>query len=790
MKRLLSALLLAALLLPSCRPLSDDPSGTTSPTDTDPVTQGQSASPITTSPADPEPITHYELTLTEVMPDNKHLIMGHDRDWVEIYSREDETVSLDGYFLTDDPEKPYEMSLTGMSIDPGQYLVIELGEDAPFRLSSLGESVYLTHKGQTVSVVTFPEPQDGESYSASGRCLYPTPGFRDDAEGYLAYLDSRPLPPLAITEVISSNRTHLPQSGQCFDLVEITNLSSGPISLAGYTLTDKRKEPSRYDFPDITLAAGQSYVVFCSGALSLGENHASFKISSTGESVWLYKEGVLVDVLVVPGDVKSDESFGLDGKRPSYFSDPTPGEKNGSGYMVLIERPVASAPSGVYAEPVQVSLSGQGEIYYTLDGSRPTTASERYDGPITVQGVTTLRAICFADGRESSPASFTYAVGVEHELPILTVSIPQDSLTGSQGVLNHIKESYEHEAVLTLIEGGEEKFSLPFGFRLHGNDSRKGDKQNFQLRFRSEYGASKLNYPVFANREFTEYNSLLLKGGSEDFPTAMLRDELATSLVDGTTALYAQAMKPVVLYLGGEYWGVYYLRERYSDDYVASHLNVSAESVDLLYSYGGVQSGEDDDYRALLSYVASHDMSTREGFDYLTQKVDILSLMDWYICRSYMGDKDLANIRYFRSEEGDGKWRWCYFDLDWSFWIDDDRPLTSIVKGADRHGLILAAFKSEEGRDLFLRRYAELMGTVLNEQTIISRIDAIADLIRSEMPRDRERWDYSMTRWENALENLRAYVRDGVRDRRVLDDLKSYFSLSDDEMTHYFGEKA
>jgi len=155
-----------------------------------------------------------------------------------------------------------------------------------------------------------------------------------------------------------------------------------------------------------------------------------------------------------------------------------------------------------------------------------------------------------------------------------------------------------------------------------------------------------------------------------------------------------------------------------------------------------------------------------------------------------MGDKDLANIRYFRSEEGDGKWRWCYFDLDWSFWIDDDRPLTSIVKGADRHGLILAAFKSEEGRDLFLRRYAELMGTVLNEQTIISRIDAIADLIRSEMPRDRERWDYSMTRWENALENLRAYVRDGVRDRRVLDDLKSYFSLSDDEMTHYFGEKA
>ena len=135
-----------------------------------------------------------------------------------------------------------------------------------------------------------------------------------------------------------------------------------------------------------------------------------------------------------------------------------------------------------------------------------------------------------------------------------------------------------------FLEPGNRGFD-PLGIRLHGNDSRKEDKQNFQLRFRSQYGVGKLNYKLFEDRDIDEYNSLLLKGGSEDWNYAGFRDELATGIVHGTTALYTQARKPVVLYLGGQYWGVYYLRERFSDEYVASHLNVSKESVDLLFMW-------------------------------------------------------------------------------------------------------------------------------------------------------------------------------------------------------------
>ena len=771
MKKTLLFVLVLCTLLSSCRTGSSD------------HTSGdQTNDPGTDTP------TH-DLSITEVMPDNKDLILGGAADWIELYNREDTAVKLDGYCLTDDMSKPSALSLKGKSIPAGGYLVISLDEKAPFHLSSAGETVYLTKDGKKVAELTYGAVTDGESYSPEGALRWATPGFANTEDGYLAYLETVSLPDLILSEVISSNQSHLPQDGECYDLIEVQNTSDQPLNLGGYTLTDKRKEPDRYAFPDVTLAPGEFYVVFCSGDTSLGKAHAPFKISSDGETVYLAKDGKITDLLRIPADLKRDESFGRDGKRPVYLTAPTPGAANTGGHLTGVALPVASLASGVYEteESITVTLSGAGTIHYTLDGSRPTAQSPVYQEPLVIDGVTTIRAFCADGERSSALAAYTYVVGTAHQLPVVSVAIPEASLTGSKGVLNHVDQDYEYEAVLTLIEDGEEKFSLPFGFRLHGNDSRNCKKQNFQLRFRSEYGAGKLNYPLFDNREFTEYNSLLLKGGSEDWNNSMMRDEVCTAIVDGTTALYAQAIKPCVLYLGGEYWGIYYLRERFSDEYVESHTGVSAESVNLLYSNGGVQNGSSKDYNALLSYVKTHDMSKTEHYDYLCEKVDINSLMDWYICRSYMGDKDLANIRYFNSSESDGKWRWMYFDLDWALFHTDDRPLHSTLLDNGKHPLILAALESKKGREAFLRRYAELMDTVLNEEYIIGVIDSLAAEVESEVERDRTRWGSSVTKWNNSVEKLRAYFRDGVRDENVLKDIQDYFDLSNSQMKSYFG---
>lgn len=773
-------------MLPACRQETAQPD-TTAVTAPEATAPAETIPEATTAEAVLTPVQTAPLVISEVMPDNRSLVLGHELDWVELYNPEDTAVSLDGYALTDDPSLPEALPLTGLEIPAGGYLAVVLEDGGPVGLSEVGETVYLTCQGETVSELTFPAPENGESFDASGVCRFPTPGYANTEEGYYAYLDAVPMPELVISEVMPANGSYYAiHYYYHYDLIEVMNNSSHSISLKEYYLTDKWDSTDRYFFPDITLAPGEFYVVLCSGDTSLGENHASFGLTP-GDTVYLAKQGTYVDALPIPADLQYDESYGLSGNVPVYLNKPTPGSANTGGSITGISAPTADIAPGMYDEAVAVTLSGEGTIRYTTDGSRPTAYSSVYSGPITVDGVTTIRAVCISGSRQSPVSDFTYVVGEEHDLPVLVISIPDSSLWGSQGILTNVEASYEYEAVMTLFEDGEEKFTVPFGLRLHGNDSRLGAKKNYQLRFRAKYGASKLNYHLFDNRDIDEFDSLLLKGGSEDWGVAMLRDELATSIADGTTALYTQAMKPVVVYMAGSYWGVHHLRERFSDEYVASHMGVSPESVDILYSSDGyVQVGSAEDFSALKSYVLVNDMSTPENYAYLCEQIDVTSLMDWYICRTYMEDTDIANIRRCRSSEGDGKWHWMYFDLDWSFYSRDDTPVSGILEmyGGDKR-LMQAVLASDAGQDAFLKRYAYLMNTVLNEEYITERIDDIVSVIESEMPRDRDRWNRSMNYWEYYVQQVRNFAVD--REEIILNDLQNYFSLSNGEMEKYFG---
>ena len=784
MKRFL-ALFLALTILLSLLGCGAAPVETTMLTqDTEPATEPTEAT-------EPAAETVPAIAITEVMPDNEFLCMGHDLDWVELYNGSESSVELQGFRLADDMMGNDFLDLSGLTIPAEGYLAVTL--DGSFGLSASGETVYLLWGETVVSELTYGETQPGETYAPEGTCAWPTPGFANTEGGYYSYLESLTLPELVITEVLASNSQYLPRKlsyreSEYYDLVEVKNNSQEAISLAGYGLTDKASDPTRYSFPDVTLEPGEYYVVYCSDDASLGEDHAPFKISAQGETLYLSKDGQLIDVLAVPGDLKENESYGREGNIPVYLEYPTLGQANAVGYGTAMAGPAANLPSGLYDESVEVTLEGEGTIYYTTDGSCPTQKSKVYQEPIQITGVTTIRAFCVSQRRSSPVMNYTYVVGKDHDLPIVSVAIPEKCLTSNAiGLLRNYASKAEYEAVVTLIEDGEEKFSVPCGFRLHGNDSRKQYKKNFALRFRGEYGASKLNYKVFDDLDIETFDSLLLKGGSEDWYKAMIRDELSSAIAGSGTKLYTQATKPVVLYMGGRYFGIYYIRERYSDHYVASHLNVSPESVDIVYSSGGyAQFGDNSDFQALRNYVQTHNMRKDEHYQYLVDRIDVESLMDWYICRSFMGDTDTANIRRFRSSEYDNKWRWMYFDVDWGFdWIGD-RPFSGIADKGGDYILMQAVLENDQGRDAFLKRYDYLMDTALTPERINGLIDELIGSFETELERDRKHWGVSIAEWEAEI----AFIRKFINGRRshVIRNLQSYFQMSDAEIQKYFGE--
>jgi len=602
---------------------------------------------------------------------------------------------------------------------------------------------------------------------------------------------SMPLTGLTFDEAMSSNSKYAELNGNYPDWVELVNISSVAVNLSDYWISDNKDMPQKYQLPNVTLGAGERYILYCNG---VGEgNQAPFKIKSTGEKIYLSNKDGFCDRIKVPSDLPADQSYGRKDGEWLYFENPTPGSANGEGYAARTSVPEANYATGVYAGALNVTLFGEGTIYYTTDGSKPTTSSKVYSDGITVMGVTTIRAMAVKDGRESEEAAYTYVIdSTEHTLPILVVNGPKETILGENGVVKKISDrDLEAQAMMTLIEDGEEKFSIPCGITLHGNDSRKKDKQNFTVHFRSSYGASKLNYKLFDDIDLEVFNSILLKGGSERYKEGIIEDEFMTHMALGNTGVSAQACKPVVMYLAGEFWGIYFMRERFSADYVADHYDVSKDSVNIVQGYSGYQAAENgsaEDYNALVKFAKEKDLNKDENYEYLESRIDMDSLMDWYILRGYYGDSDDANIRCFASAEGDNKWRWMFYDLDWGF-VKQDHVFTTNVKNASKHPLIWYITHSKRGKEAFLKRAAYLMGTILNEEYITKEIDWWKKTLEPEIEAERARWGGTVNGWNSSINVLYNYVKDGKREKNFLADLKKYFGLSDSEMKSYFGDK-
>ena len=90
---------------------------------------------------------------------------------------------------------------------------------------------------------------------------------------------------------------------------------------------------------------------------------------------------------------------------------------SGSGSGSGSETPTVEAPtiSGTtpFEETTEVTISGpaQAAIYYTVDGSTPTSSSTQYSAAFTLSDTTTVKAIAIKDGVSSSVATHTFTKG-------------------------------------------------------------------------------------------------------------------------------------------------------------------------------------------------------------------------------------------------------------------------------------------------------------------------------------------------------------------------------------------
>lgn len=747
------------------------------------------------------------IVISELMAATQYVIpdcFGEFSDWAELYNAGDTAVELAGWFLSDDPNTPAKWQLPSLTIQPGERRILFLsGRDgvyedeihAGFSLSASGESLILTSSlGTVVDSVTFGPSDAGQSFVMdSGEpvlCDDPTPGYPNDQAGYEAFCDAnQPQGPLAIWEVMTSNDWYLPQAlGKCYDWVELRNVSDGNIRLSDFSITDDEGVPAQYVLPDKTLAPGQCIVIILSGNTSLSTglySHAPFSLNAAQDQLLLYQGDRLVDYASLR-NIPLRHSYGRSGDQGGFsYMTPTPGTENIPGNRQISAVPTSAMGPGVFTSDTSLSvpLSAEGTIYYTLDGSDPDTQSPVYSGPIEINSTTVLRAAALEDGKMLSGIyTATFIIQEPHSIPVVSLVTDPDNLWGPNGIYKYgdITIREEKRTANVSYTGSDGSFSLDCEISLHGATTVTAwEKKSFTVRFQDNYDGP-LYYDVFEDGEATVFSSLIVRAAHESTFSTHLRDALMGSIAsESCDTLVSQKYKYVALYLNGEYWGLYALREQHTAEHYGFYMGVPADTV-VKYRY--CISGNNQ-LHDLYSSLDTTNLSIPSNYEYAKTFLDMTSFADWIIFQSYTGNVDVnGNMRYYYSS-ADGLWRCGLVDLDLGMFGENG---FGEIMDTFHHGeLVTALLSNAEFRDLVSRRMAELLEGPLSDESIAAKIDSMCDEIRDEIVLESARWGYTSELWESAVQKLRKYCDGGAE--RVLESYFSHVGVPMADRERYFG---
>ncbi|MEM7112610.1 MAG: CotH kinase family protein [Chloroflexota bacterium] len=458
-----------------------------------------------------------------------------------------------------------------------------------------------------------------------------------------------------------------------------------------------------------------------------------------------------------------------------------------------------SIPSGYVGESQQLVLEtavSNATILFTTDGTTPTPNNgHRYSNPIfldaAVPNVTVIRArVETADATLHPITDASYIIGIANPLPIVSLVVePTHLWDETTGIYQHPEEQgIEWERPISLTYVGVERetaVSIPAGLRIHGQFSRSYAKKSFRLYFRQEYGASRLEQPMFPDSLRTSFKRLVLHASGQDssqLPTnwTLIRNQLVARLAQQTNAL-ATHSQPALLFINGEPWGHYYLREHINGTLLQE--GYGAETADLVDTPARREENPADitpayaDWDQLTGFIASRDLADDANYRFVATQVDLDSFIDYTILQIYSANFDwpFTNMKQFRTTTQGGRWQWILWDSDLSLglkpWSDVGQntleqaldPTYTAAVDINTNGndtiLLRGLLQNEAFRMRFLTRADELLNTVLAPEPVIAEIDRLAAEIEPAIGMENGRWQGDTAAWHNHIVQLRDFAQ-------------------------------
>jgi hypothetical protein len=658
---------------------------------------------------------------------------------------------------------------------------------------------------------------------------------------------------IVINEFMADNESTIhDMDGDYNDWIEIYNNGDFPVNLLNFSLSDDAKNPRRWLFPDITIEARGFLLLFASGKdfYNQHEIHTNFRISAEGETLILSNNrGVQVDI-VSSARLWEDESLGRypDGSDNWLVSlNSTPGRTNNTVNHLLY-----SVEEGFHASPFFLKINSilGDTVYYTTDGNIPDENADifpdslfldfLYDQPnffseipatppqevITykawespgtpVHKAHVIRSASFRNGVRTSKV-YTHTFFVDstifsrYSLPVISlVTEGRNLFDADSGIYvpgkyfdavdpewtgNYFNTGSEWEKPVYISyfeKNGREGFSQDAGIRIHGYKSRQASQKSLRFYARKGYGKKSFDYPLLPQKEMKDYRRFILRTTMGDwFSSTIIRDVLAHEL-SRDLDFEIQDYQPVVVYLNGEYWGIYTLRDRIDEHFIGYTSGADKDYVDLINgNYEDIEVGSNDHYVNLARFIEANDLSHTGNYEYVQTQIDIDNLIDYLIAEMFFANLDwpINNQRLWRPQTPEGKWRWILFDVDAGFSdVNSDMFHYVLVEhlGTRWTNSPVSTFlfdnllKNEQFQAKFLTRHAQVLKSIFTPTKMVEKIEMVQDLYRQELPHHILRWNFpvGISEWENDIQNdIISFVLDRpcAVERHILD----YFNISD-----------
>lgn len=652
-------------------------------------------------------------------------------DCIELYNPGKETVSLNGCFLTDDEKEPEKYSLENVVVPPKGHTLIWLDKESGLRISKDGEKLFLV----------------------------------DLIHG--SYLDQVIIPSLS------------------------------------YDTSYGRIQDGKDKWSVMSTTLGSS-----------NEGAQILPSISLKQPVFEYTGGFY------------DEAFSLHLYSPD-------GEK----IYYTLDGSEPCADSSIYEKPLWIAdISSEENNYANRSDLAP---SNDYTPDFPVDKAVIVRAACYnpATNQISKVVTETFFVGYqlkpEYEgIAVISLAVdPKDLFDAKTGIYgngikyeeylaggglnddgvldNYIDKNgethYRYMASNAFNEGKEweRKASVSYfdethshlftqntGIRISGNSTRSAAQKSFNLFARDIYDDAKIiPYAFFDSSGF--YSTIKLRNGGGNTEQIKFLDAfLETSAKERNISI--QDSKPCVVFLNGEYWGLYHIRERYNAEYPAVRYGLEPENIMLIKAGNAVTSPEETmtAYQYMLDVVTECDLIYDDTYALACELVDIQSLIDYCCINLYLDNRDVAfgyNTALWRTTRentpyGDGKWRFMLYDLDECI-FPDSNTWKGREDWMEEHPLmmepaILSLLNNEDFCRQFCISFMDIANTTFSYERMHSMLEKWSRRYEVQIIKDHQRFYdplYNSQTFRQEISDIDAFFHD--RPSFALESLAKTFHL-------------